>query len=87
MVVTEAAACATPSIVSCVTGLKDSVMHEKTGLILSKYPTAKQMAQSMIRIIEDQKLRYSLSRKALEVSKRYAWNKSYSEFLSLLADI
>ena len=84
MVVTEAAACGTPSIVSDVTGLRDSTIHRKSGLILSSNPSAEELSTSMIKIIEDKKLRMNLSRGALLWSKNFNWDKSYNLFKSLL---
>jgi glycosyltransferase involved in cell wall biosynthesis len=80
MVVTEAAACATPAIVSNVTGLQDSVVHNQTGLVLSSFPSEVQMADAMITLIEDSKLRRRLSQGAKFWSSRYDWTASYSEF-------
>ena len=60
MVVTEAAACGTPSIVSDVTGLKDSVVKNKTGLILSKDPPPEELSSAILKIIEDEQLRQKL---------------------------
>jgi glycosyltransferase involved in cell wall biosynthesis len=84
MVVTEAAACAAPSIVSNVTGLKDSVIHNKTGIILSARPQARELADAMKKIINDEKLRKTLSKNAIKFSKHFSWEKSSSVFLSLI---
>ena len=84
MVVTEAAACGTPSIVSDVTGLRDSTIHRKSGLILSSNPSAEELSASMIKIIEDKKLRMNLSHGALLWCKNFNWDKSYNQFKSLL---
>ncbi len=84
MTVTEAAACGTPAIVSNVSGLRDSVIKNKTGLILSKNPSAGELAKAMIKIIEDRKLRGKLSKEAVVWSKNFNWDKSYKEFKNLL---
>lgn len=84
MVVTEAAACGTPAIVSNVTGLMDSVVHRKTGLIISPHPTALELSDAMIQIIKNTKVRKQLSDGALAWSKRFNWNNSYPSFLALL---
>lgn len=80
MSVTEAAACGTPSIVSNVTGLKDSVIKDKTGLILSKNPSVKELSDAIIKIIEDDKLRTKLSKEAVLWAENFNWDKSYKEF-------
>lgn len=84
MVVTEAAACGTPAIVSDVTGLRDSVVHNKTGIMLSKSPNPEEMEVAMLKIIEDTQLRQRLSQGALQWSKNFSWEKSYIEFKKAL---
>lgn len=84
MVVTEAAACGTPSVVTDVTGLRDSVIPDKTGIVLSKNPTPDEMVEALIKIIEDKSLRERLSREAVSWSKHFSWEKSYSAFKTLL---
>jgi glycosyltransferase involved in cell wall biosynthesis len=84
MVVTEAAACGTPSIVSNVTGLRDSVVKNKTGLILSKNPTPKEMSEAILKIIEDKETREKFSSNAIKWSKNFNWDKSYQTFKKLL---
>ncbi|MDP3987531.1 MAG: glycosyltransferase family 4 protein [Candidatus Levybacteria bacterium] len=84
MVVTEAAACGTPSIVSNVTGLKDSVIHNKTGFILSENPSPLQLSNAIIKIIEDEKLRQNLSREAFSFAKTFSWEKSFDAFYDIV---
>ncbi len=84
MVVTEAAACGTPSIVSNVTGLRDSVIRDKTGLILSEKPSVKELSDAIIKIIEDSNLRTKLSKEAVLWAKNFNWDKSYKEFKDLV---
>lgn len=84
MVVTEAAACGTPSIVSNVTGLRDSVVDKKTGIILSKQPSSQELADAIALLIENNKLRERLSLGALRRSKEFNWDKSYTRFKHLL---
>lgn len=84
MVVTEAAACGTPAIVSNVTGLRDSVLHDKTGIILSQNPTPQELSKAMLRIIEDASLRERLGKGAIAWSKKFSWERSYETFKKLL---
>ncbi len=84
MVVTEAAACGTPAIVSNVTGLKDSVVANKTGLILSKNPKPPELALAITRLITNQILRKKLSREAIFWSKKFSWEKSFKSFYEKL---
>lgn len=84
MVVMEAAACKTPTIVSNVTGLKNSVIANKTGIILSAFPNENELADTMLKIIKEKKIRTSLSREALQYSQNFSWEKSYEKFKTLL---
>lgn len=84
MVVTEAAACGTPSIVTDVTGLKDSVIDGKTGFIVSENPRPTELSDAMLKIITDDKLRKKLSNNALSWAANFSWEKSYLEFRKLI---
>jgi len=84
MVVTEAAACGTPSVVSDVTGLRDSVVKNKTGLILTKDPSPHELSDAMIKIIKDEKLRQKLSAQAVIWADNFNWDKSFFEFKKYL---
>lgn len=83
MVVTEAAACSTPAIVVDVTGLRDSVIRDKTGIILTKNPKDKEVASAIIELIENKEKRKRLSENGLSWSKNFTWEKSYKEFKKL----
>ncbi|MBI3495297.1 glycosyltransferase family 4 protein [Candidatus Berkelbacteria bacterium] len=80
MVVTEAAACSTPAIGTKVTGLSDSITHGKTGLLVSANPTPQELANAMIKLGKNHKLRSSLAKGALAFSKTLSWEKSFDEF-------
>ncbi|MBI4972698.1 MAG: glycosyltransferase family 4 protein [Candidatus Omnitrophica bacterium] len=80
MVVTEANACGTPAIVSNVTGLKDSVVNEKTGIILSKNPTEQEMASAISKIINDNAFRAYLFKNASDWSRKFDWDESFKQF-------
>jgi glycosyltransferase involved in cell wall biosynthesis len=85
MVVTEAAACGTPAIVSNVTGLRDAVIGNKTGMVLSRNPKPKELAKAMKLMIMDSDFRKKLSLGAIERSKNFTWEKSYKAFKRLIA--
>ena len=86
MTVSECAACGTPAIVTGVTGLRDSVVKDKTGLVVSKNPTDKELARAMIKIIENDKLRKKLSKNAISWSKKFTWDESYRGFKKILSE-
>lgn len=74
LVVTEAAACGTPSIVYDVPGLRDAVRHEVTGLVVR--PTPDGMAAAMRRLIQDPALAQRLGAAALAWSKTFNYDHS-----------
>lgn len=84
MVVTEAAACATPSIVSDVTGLRDSVLGGKTGLVLSSNPNPEELSNAIIEIIENKRMRERMSKESVKWSMNFNWDKSYGEFKRII---
>ncbi len=84
MTVTECAACGTPSIVSNVTGLKDSVKDNETGIIVSANPTSQELAQAMIRLINDTALRARLSEQAVAWVSGFSWERSCKEFSAIV---
>lgn len=84
MVVSEAASCGTPSIVTNVTGLKDSVKQNVTGIHISSKPTKEELASAMIQIIENQALRGRMAIQAEKNARKYTWSISYKKFVELL---
>jgi len=59
LVVSEANACGTPAIVYDVPGLRDSVRHEKTGLVVASTPAS--LAAAMVRLTSDSGLYHRLA--------------------------
>ncbi len=84
LVVTEAGACATPSIVSDVTGLRDSVVNNQTGIVLSKRPNENDLSKALEKIIEDSRLRKTLSENAEKFANKFSWDRSFKEFINIL---
>lgn len=83
MVVTEAAACGTPSIGTDVTGLRDSIVPNISGIIIPAILDARQLARSMSRIISNTSERVALSRQARKIGLKYSWEASYAKFLNI----
>lgn len=75
LTVVEANACGTPVIASNVFGLRDSVVHEKTGLLVQSNNVLS-MASAMDRMIVNKADRRSWSKEALQWSKNFSWDKS-----------
>ena len=84
MVITEAGACGTPSIVTSVTGLENSVIDGETGIVISANPSAQELAKAMIRMIENKTEREKLCQGALQYAKQFTWNRSYQTLLPFL---
>lgn len=82
MVVTEAAACGTPGIVTDITGLKDSVLRDITGIHIPFRPSAGILAGAMMRLVSDDKKRLQISREAHKFSETFGWETSFRVFLS-----
>lgn len=84
MVVTEAAACGTPAIVSNVSGLRDSVVANKTGLVLSADPSIDELAQAMDKLIENEALRKKLNNEAVKWAANFSWEDSYTSYVQAI---
>jgi glycosyltransferase involved in cell wall biosynthesis len=85
--VIEANACGTPAIAYDVPGLRDSIVDGKTGLLVKENGNVEKLAEAIIKVLEDEKLRKKLSKNALEYSKRFSWDKSAEEFLKVLEGV
>lgn len=81
--VIESNACATPVIASNVTGLCDSVIDKKTG-ILVKSRDVDSFAFAMRQVIADTEYREFLSTQAYSWAKNFSWDVSSQQFLELI---
>jgi glycosyltransferase involved in cell wall biosynthesis len=82
--VIEANACGTPAIAYDVPGLKDSIINEKTGLLVKENGNVEKLAEAIIRVLENETLRKTLSVNALEYSRSFSWDKAAQEFEKIL---
>lgn len=73
--VIEANSVGIPAVGYNVTGLKDSILHMKTG-ILTKENTPKGLVNALNLLIEDKDLYERLSGNAIEWSKNFSWSKA-----------
>lgn len=73
--VIEANSVGVPTVGYNVTGLKDSILHMKTG-ILTENNTPQGLTESLNLLIEDRKLYEKLSKNSLDWSKNFSWNKA-----------
>jgi len=80
--VLEANACGTPAVAFDVPGLKDAISNE-TGLLV-KYGDVRRLAEAIVMILKDEKLRRRLSENSYRFSGLFSWDKSAEEFLTIL---
>jgi glycosyltransferase involved in cell wall biosynthesis len=81
----EANACGTPAIAADSPGLRDSVIHEETGE-LYPYGDVDNLAERLVRLIEDKDRRERYRRHALDFAKSFSWDDSAAETLRVLQD-
>ncbi len=74
----EAAACGTPALASDSPGLRESVSHERSGLLVP-HDGPGAWEQAMRRIVTDQALRERLSAGALEFAASFSWDRAAQE--------
>ena len=74
----EAAACATPTIASDSPGLRDSVVHEETGFLVS-HGDEEALADRILTLIEHPALRERMGRAAREFAERFTWDRAATE--------
>jgi glycosyltransferase involved in cell wall biosynthesis len=78
LVVTESNAMGTPAIAYDIPGLRDSVKHGETGLLVKNNPD--NMAEAAISLLRDRSRLKELSENALHYSREFSWDKTADEF-------
>jgi glycosyltransferase involved in cell wall biosynthesis len=78
----EANALGVPSVAYSVLGLKDSVRDHSTGLLV-KNGDVQAMADGLITLLADEKLRTRFSKNALKYSLNFFWDITAYEFLRI----
>ena len=78
----EANACGTPVISADVPGLRDSVSNGVSGL-LYPYGDLGNLAENIIRVLQDEDLRSRLSEGAVHWASSFTWDRSAREMLEL----
>jgi len=80
--VIEANSVGTPCVAYDVPGLRDSVLNGETGMIVNS--GSNELAETIIPILNDYKLRRRISKNALTYSKKFNWSKSSEEFFNIM---
>jgi len=63
--------------------LRDSIKHGYNGLLIKDGDT-KLLADNLIKVLEDAKLRKKLEKNALKWASKFSWEKSAREFEKIL---
>jgi len=84
--VIEANAHATPAIGYDVSGLRDSIKHEETGILVPP-GDVKALAKAITNLLIDDRLREKLSRNSLKWSRQFSWDKSAEEFERVIKNV
>lgn len=83
LVVIEAAAMGTPSVAFDVAGLRDSIRDNQTGFI-SKERTVEDLSNKVRFLLDDEVFYQKIRQNAINWSKKFSWEKSIKESLSLI---
>jgi len=83
LTVIEANACGTPAIAADVPGLNNTVKDHETGILVPP-KNIDALAEAIIKLFRDEKLRLKLSRNALDWSKNFDWNITADRVLNIL---
>ena len=75
LVVVEAASCGTPSVVYNVAGLRDSVLNNKTGVVLKKN-SPQEMARETVSLYKDKRRYLNFKKNSLLWAKSLTWEKA-----------
>jgi glycosyltransferase involved in cell wall biosynthesis len=85
LAITEANSFGTPAVVYDRPGLRDSTVHERTGLVTAPNPEA--LAAGITRALTDPKLYARLHGGALEWSREFTWERASSAFERALLQV
>jgi glycosyltransferase involved in cell wall biosynthesis len=85
MSLTEAAACATPSVATRITGHADAIVDGRTGLLVDRDDEAA-LADAIVRVVTDGELRGRLAAEAVRRASQFTWGNTAVDILQALAD-
>jgi glycosyltransferase involved in cell wall biosynthesis len=71
----EAAACGTATVASDAPGLRESVVHERTGLLVP-HGDVNSLAEALARLAADRSLVEQLGRQAADFAARFTWDRA-----------
>jgi glycosyltransferase involved in cell wall biosynthesis len=82
LTITEANSQGTPAVVYDADGLRDSVVHTKTGLVTAPTPAA--LAGGITTLLSDPQLYETLQQNAWQWSKQITFDQSYKDFKQIM---
>jgi glycosyltransferase involved in cell wall biosynthesis len=83
LTVIEANACGTPVVAANSPGLRDAVVHNRTGL-LYEYGHIQQLTEAVCRLLADDALRETMGGQARMWAERFDWDTSAEMTISLI---
>jgi glycosyltransferase involved in cell wall biosynthesis len=86
LTVTEANACGAPAVASDVPGLRDAVIDGETGL-LYEYGNIEQLAEKILLLLRDDRLRMRLAAGALSYAQSLTWDASAKIMLGVIEKV
>ncbi len=86
LVVIEAASQETPAVVYNVSGLRDSVRHNKTGIIVSKN-TPEELGRQAVYLYQDKEKLREFQKNARKLAMNLKWDKATSQSLALIESL
>lgn len=83
----DSMACGCPIITTDIEGIKSIIQNNKNGIIV-KQKNSEALSKAIISLLNDEKLRMAISKKALEdVRKKYSWDVVSKEYIKLISQI
>jgi len=83
LVVLEAASVGTPSVVYNVSGLKDIVLHQKTGIVITNN-SPQEMAQEATRLVTDKTTYTAYQKNGIRWARSFSWPEVTKQSLKIL---
>jgi glycosyltransferase involved in cell wall biosynthesis len=81
--VVEANALGVPCVAYDVAGLRDSIVNGETGFLVES-GNVEALAEGIINILNDERLRFEFSRNALKYSRSFSWDKVADNFMKVI---
>jgi len=78
LVCLEAMACGKPVVASNIPGVREVVIHGKTGILVPPRNPAK-LAEAILGLLNDESIKNKLGKNALSRSKQFSWEKTAKE--------